>query len=194
MTIDWKNYDPGEFYDELISTPGYARAPARNLTAWLRSLSYEELQARKVDAELAIIDKGVTFTVYSDGENIDRAWPFDIIPRVMPVREWRVIEAGLKQRLQALNLFIDDLYHEQKIIRDGIVPGELITGKANYRREMHGIEPLPLAEDRCLLTAKLPHLHRDPFDRMLVCQAMAEAMAVLTPDPDIARYPVRTIW
>jgi PIN domain nuclease of toxin-antitoxin system len=61
-------------------------------------------------------------------------------------------------------------------------------------REMHGIEPLPLAEAACLLTAKLPPLHRDPFDRMLVCQAMAEAMAVLTPDPDIARYPVRTIW
>ena len=58
MSIDWKNYDPGEFYDELISTPGYVRAPARNLTSWLRSLSHEELQARKVDAELAIIDKG----------------------------------------------------------------------------------------------------------------------------------------
>ena len=102
MTIDWKNYDPGEFYDELISKPGYARAPARNLASWLRSLSYEELQVRKLDAELAIIDKGVTFTVYSDGENIDRAWPFDIIPRIMPIREWRIIEAGLKQRLQAL--------------------------------------------------------------------------------------------
>jgi hypothetical protein len=67
MSIDWKNYQPGEFYDELVSSPGYARAPARNLMAWLRSLSDEELQSRKVDAELAIIDKGVTFTVYSDG-------------------------------------------------------------------------------------------------------------------------------
>ena len=61
-------------------------------------------------------------------------------------------------------------------------------------REMHDIEPLPLAEDVCLLTAKLPLLHRDPFDRMLVCQAMAGAMTILTPDPDIARYPVRTAW
>ena len=90
------------FYDELISTPGYPRAAARPLAAWLRSLSDEDMQSRKVDAELAIIDKGVTFTVYSDGENIDRAWPFDIIPRVLPLREWRNIEAGLKQRLQAL--------------------------------------------------------------------------------------------
>ncbi|MGB5179914.1 MAG: circularly permuted type 2 ATP-grasp protein [Gammaproteobacteria bacterium] len=141
MTIDWKSYDPGEFYDEIISTPGYARAPARNLAAWLRSLSYEELQARKLDAELAIIDKGVTFTVYSDGENIDRAWPFDIIPRIMPIREWRNIEAGLKQRLQALNLFIDDLYHEQKIIADGIIPKSLIAESKGFRKECIGIKP-----------------------------------------------------
>ncbi len=141
MTIDWKSYDPGECYDELISTPGYARAPARNLTAWLRSLSNEDLQARKLDAELAIIDKGVTFTVYSDGENIDRAWPFDIIPRVMPIREWRNIEAGLKQRLQALNLFIDDLYHQQKIIADGIIPESLIAESKGFRKECIGISP-----------------------------------------------------
>ena len=141
MTIDWKSYDPGEFYDELISTPGYARAPARNLTAWLRSQSDEDLQARKLDAELAIIDKGVTFTVYSDGENIDRAWPFDIIPRIMPIREWRNIEAGLKQRLQALNLFIDDLYHEQKIIGDGVIPEALIAESKGFRKECIGIKP-----------------------------------------------------
>ena len=142
MTIDWKHYDPGEFYDELISTPGYARAPARNLTAWLRSLSDKELQQRKLDAELAIIDKGVTFTVYSEGENIDRAWPFDIIPRVMPIKEWRVIEAGLKQRLQALNLFINDLYHEQKIIKDRVVPKILIAKSKGFRKECIGIKPM----------------------------------------------------
>jgi uncharacterized circularly permuted ATP-grasp superfamily protein len=141
MTIDWKKYNPGEFYDEIISTPGYARASARNLTAWLRALSDEDLQARKLDAELAIIDKGVTFTVYDDGENIDRAWPFDIIPRIMPIREWRNIEAGLKQRLQALNLFIDDLYHEQKIITDGIIPEALIAESKGFRRECIGINP-----------------------------------------------------
>ena len=142
MTIDWKHYDPGEFYDELISTPGYARAPARNLTAWLRSLSDKELQQRKLDAELAIIDKGVTFTVYSEGENIDRAWPFDIIPRVMPIKEWRVIEAGLKQRLQALNLFINDLYHEQKIIKDRVIPKILIGKSKGFRKECIGIKPM----------------------------------------------------
>jgi uncharacterized circularly permuted ATP-grasp superfamily protein len=141
MTINWKNYDPGEFYDELISSPGYARAPSRNLASWLRSLSYEELQVRKVDAELAIIDKGVTFTVYSDGENIDRAWPFDIIPRVIPIREWRTIEAGLKQRLKALNLFINDLYHNQQIIQDGVIPKSLIAQSKGFRKECIGITP-----------------------------------------------------
>ena len=141
MAINWKNYAPGECYDELISTPGYARAPARNLTAWLRSLSDEELKVRKVDAELAIIDKGVTFTVYSDGENIDRAWPLDIIPRVISIREWRIIEAGLKQRLQALNQFINDLYHARNIIKDGIIPESLIAQSKGYRKECVGVTP-----------------------------------------------------
>jgi uncharacterized circularly permuted ATP-grasp superfamily protein len=141
MSIDWKKYDPGKCYDELISTPGYARAAARNLTSWLRGLSEEDLQARKVDAELAIIDKGVTFTVYSDGENIDRAWPFDIIPRVIPIREWRRVEAGLKQRLQALNLFINDLYHDRKIIRDKVIPKSLIDKSKGFRKECVGITP-----------------------------------------------------
>ena len=141
MAINWKNYAPGECYDELISTPGYARAPARNLTAWLRSLSDEELKVRKVDAELAIIDKGVTFTVYSDGENIDRAWPLDIIPRVISIREWRIIETGLKQRLQALNQFINDLYHARNIIKDGIIPESLIAQSKGYRKECVGVTP-----------------------------------------------------
>ena len=99
------------------------------------------MQARKVDAELAIIDKGVTFTVYSDGENIDRAWPFDIIPRVMPIREWRRVEDGLKQRLKALNLFIDDLYQDSRIIRDKVIPKSLITNSKGFRKECVGIKP-----------------------------------------------------
>ena len=141
MAIDWKKYDPNGCYDELISTPGYSRASARHLTAWLRKLSDEELQSRKLDAELAIIDKGVTFTVYSDGENIDRAWPFDIIPRVIQLKEWRTIETGLKQRLHALNQFIHDLYHEQKIIKDGVIPEALIAKSKGFRKECVGIEP-----------------------------------------------------
>nr|VFJ51474.1 MAG: Uncharacterized conserved protein, circularly permuted ATPgrasp superfamily [Candidatus Kentron sp. DK] len=141
MTIDWKNYDPDGFYDELIASPGHVRDAAYHPIAWLSTLSEEEVYARKLRAELAIIDKGVTFTVYSDGENIDRAWPFDIIPRVMSLKEWRGIEAGLEQRLRAINLFIHDLYHQQKILKDGIVPRALIEGSKGFRKECMGLDP-----------------------------------------------------
>ena len=139
--IDWKNYDATGFYDELILPSGRARAPGGHLARWLRSLSSDQLQDRKVEAELAIIDKGVTFTVYSDGENIDRAWPFDVIPRVISIKEWRGVEAGLKQRLKALNLFINDLYHGQKVIKDGVVPESLVKASKGFRKECVGIRP-----------------------------------------------------
>ena len=92
-------------------------------------------------AELAIVSMGITFTVYDEGQNIDRAWPFDIIPRVIANREWTRIAQGLEQRLHALNLFINDLYHDRKIIRDGILPAELIDHSANFRKTCVGIEP-----------------------------------------------------
>jgi uncharacterized circularly permuted ATP-grasp superfamily protein len=84
MGIDWKRYNPGEFYDEMISSPGHARKPARALTAYLHSLRTEELAERKHAAELAIKAMGISFTVYCDAGNIDRDWPCDIIPRIIP--------------------------------------------------------------------------------------------------------------
>jgi len=84
---------------------------------------------------------GITFTVYSDGQNIDRAWPFDIIPRVIPGTEWDRISAGLAQRLRALNMFIDDLYNEQRVIADGVFPAELLAASANFRRQCCGVSP-----------------------------------------------------
>ena len=141
MSVDWKRYNPKGNYDELISSPGHPRAAARQLASYLRSLSDEELEEQRLAAELAIVSMGITFTVYTEGQNIDRAWPFDIIPRVISNREWTRIAKGLEQRLQALNLFIDDLYHDQKIIRDGILPGELIKNSANFRKTCIGIRP-----------------------------------------------------
>ncbi len=141
MGIDWKQYNPGGFYDELISSPGYARAPARTLIKYLRSLSDQELQTRIEAAELAIIEMGITFTVYTESGNIDRAWPFDIIPRVIAAKEWRQIEKGLKQRLKALNLFINDIYNEQRILKDGVVPQDIILGSRDYRKQCVGITP-----------------------------------------------------
>jgi uncharacterized circularly permuted ATP-grasp superfamily protein len=139
--IDWKQYSPGDFYDELISSPGYARAPARALIKYLRSLSDQELLARMEAAELAILEMGITFMVYTERGNIDRAWPFDIIPRVISVKEWRRIETGLKQRLRTLNLFINDIYNEQRILKDGIVPEEIILRSRNFREQCVGVSP-----------------------------------------------------
>lgn len=141
MSVDWKAYDPAGNFDELISSPGHARAAARQLTSYLRSLSDEELDERRLAAELAIVSMGITFTVYDEGQNIDRAWPFDIIPRVIANREWTGIAQGLEQRLQALNLFVNDLYHDRKIIKDGVLPAELIGDSANFRKACVGVKP-----------------------------------------------------
>src|ERR1700712_4703837 len=103
-------------WDELLDTEGEARPAAADLVAKLRSMGVSELQQRQDLAELDILTMGITFTVYSDGRGIDRAWPFDVIPRVIEAREWRVVEAGLVQRLKALNAFINDLYNEQRVI------------------------------------------------------------------------------
>jgi len=139
--IDWKQYDPAGFYDELISSPGHARQSARRLAAYLKSLTFGELGERQAAAELAIKAMGITFTVYSDGENIDRDWPFDIIPRVITEKEWQRTEKGLKQRLTALNCFIDDVYNEQKIFKDKAIPFELLEHSSNFRPQCVGMKP-----------------------------------------------------
>ncbi|MGH8655097.1 MAG: circularly permuted type 2 ATP-grasp protein [Gammaproteobacteria bacterium] len=142
MPIGWKNYDPASFYDELISSPGNARRHARSLVKYLASLSEEEFVARKRAADLAIKTMGITFTVYSEGTNVDREWPFDIIPRVIPEKEWKTVHAGLQQRLVALNRFIDDVYNERKILKDGVIPRELILRSKNYRTQCVGMRPV----------------------------------------------------
>ncbi len=141
MRVNWKNYNPGKFYDEIISSPGYARKPARGLASYLRSLTHEELLQKKTAAELAIKTMGISFTVYSDAGNIDREWPFDIIPRVIAEKEWNHTSEGLKQRLRALNCFIHDVYNDQKIFKDKLIPKELILQSSNFRKECMGIKP-----------------------------------------------------
>ncbi|MCY0966866.1 circularly permuted type 2 ATP-grasp protein [Parathalassolituus penaei] len=141
MSIEWKDYAPGEFYDELISSPGCAREPAEQLIEYLQTLSDEDINSRKIAAESTIKEMGVSFTVYTEGGNIDRAWPFDILPRVISKTQWDKTAAGLKQRLKALNMFIDDLYHEQKVLKDGIVPEFVLKQSVNYRKECEGVSP-----------------------------------------------------
>ena len=141
MSVAWNDYQPGEFFDELISSPGNARKPGQKLFNYIKSLSSEDISSRKLAAEKSIREMGISFTVYTDEGNIDRAWPFDIIPRVISKKQWDVTAAGLKQRLQALNMFIDDLYNEQKIIKDGVIPEYVLKQSANYRKECEGMSP-----------------------------------------------------
>ena len=122
MKIASDEYQANHAYDELLDADLQPRPAAKALFEYLDSLTPTDLETRRQSVDAAIMTMGITFTVYSEAGNIDSAWPFDIVPRVMPKSEWTVVEEGLKQRLTALNLFIDDLYNEQKIVKDGVFP------------------------------------------------------------------------
>jgi len=142
LSIDWNTYPCQDLYDELVAAPGQGRNAFAGLLDDLKDLGPDELVARQAAAEVAIKEMGITFTVYSEeGGAIDRAWPFDIIPRIIPKSEWDRVEAGLKQRVQALNLFIDDLYHDQRIIKDGVFPAEVLAKSVNFRPQCVGVNP-----------------------------------------------------
>jgi uncharacterized circularly permuted ATP-grasp superfamily protein len=142
MTIRWRDYKVEGIYDEVMKGAGRPRDHARQLTRYLASLDEDELFSIQAAAELSIKEMGITFTVYIQEEgSIDRSWPLDVIPRVLAADEWRGIEAGLKQRVQALNCFIDDIYHQQKIVNDGVFPREVLAKSVNFRKECVGVDP-----------------------------------------------------
>lgn len=140
MTIDWKKYQSEGFFDELVES-GQPRPVAAELCKYLAGLTDAELLEHRDAAELAILVMGITFTVYSEGSNIDRAWPLDIIPRIIPKREWDRTEQGLMQRLTALNMFINDIYGAQKIVKDNIFPRDILHNSKNFREQCVGITP-----------------------------------------------------
>ena len=127
--------------DELVTDAGEPRPVARALMSLIDSMGIDTLVERQQAAELDILTMGITFTVYADGANIDRAWPFDIIPRVIAGSEWDRVSAGLTQRLAAINRFIDDLYNDQRIVADGVFPAELLEASVNYRPQCRGVHP-----------------------------------------------------
>jgi uncharacterized circularly permuted ATP-grasp superfamily protein len=141
MQIELRNYRENTAYDELIDASGQPRLAAQVLFRHLNGLDTGELETRRKAVEAAIMTMGITFTVYSDAGNIDRAWPFDIIPRTITRAEWARIEAGLKQRLKALNLFINDLYNQQRVVKDGVFPLEVLAGSRNFREQCKGFMP-----------------------------------------------------
>jgi uncharacterized circularly permuted ATP-grasp superfamily protein len=127
--------------DELLTDTGEPRAVAAALMSLIDSIGEDELRDRQKIAELDILTMGITFTIYSEGQNIDRAWPFDIIPRVIAGDEWDRITAGLQQRLWAINRFIDDLYNDQRVIADGVFPADLLEASVNFRPQCRGVRP-----------------------------------------------------
>ncbi len=135
----WEDYASAGCWDEML-VGGRPRDACGGVMRYLRSLGGELLE-RQQAAERAIRTMGITFTVYSDAGDIDRAWPFDVIPRVISTQEWAGITSGLVQRLTAINLFIDDLYGAAKIVKDGVVPAELIHSSANFRKQCAGVQP-----------------------------------------------------
>ncbi|WP_446810161.1 circularly permuted type 2 ATP-grasp protein [Methylomonas sp. 2BW1-5-20] len=137
----WARYSADRAYDEMIAAGGKPREACASLSQYLQSLGMDAIKGRLSAAEAAIMEMGITFTVYSDEGNIDRAWPFDIIPRLIDFQEWQAVEAGLKQRLKALNCFINDVYNRQQIIKDGLVPADLINSSSNFRKECLGMQP-----------------------------------------------------
>ena len=128
-------YIPGEFYCEMLRNPDAVQVRDR-----LSKLSITELRRRATDAEAELYNLGITFTVYSDNAAIDRILPFDVIPRVLAAKEWELIEAGVIQRVAAINQLLHDLYHDQHLLKDGIIPAELLLGNANYRPMMQGVD------------------------------------------------------
>ncbi len=135
------DYETGSFFDEMFGENGQPRAAARPLARNIESLPDGELMIRQQAADQALVQMGITFNVYGESAGVEKTLPFDLVPRIVPAAEWDRIERGLKQRIRALNLFIDDLYHEQKIIRDGVVPGEIIFTSKAFRRQCAGFNP-----------------------------------------------------
>lgn len=135
------NYDAGPFFCELLGTKEVPVPALEALVKRLQSMDLSDISARAKDAERELYMLGITFTVYSERNAIDRILPFDIIPRVITAKDWGIIEAGVKQRVKALNLFIWDVYHDRHIFKDGTLPADLVFENANFRPEMVDFSP-----------------------------------------------------
>ena len=139
--MTFESYDTETFYDEMFLPDGSPRPEARRLVERIEALPDGELVRRHQAAERSLLYTGITFTVYGDDAGTERIFPFDIVPRIVSRETWDPIERGLKQRVEALNLFIDDVYHDRKIVRDGVVPADVIESSQGYRTECIGIDP-----------------------------------------------------
>lgn len=134
----FSGYDNGGFYDEMFAEDGSSRPHYRRLYERLSAMSATEFRARCELADLTLVNQGITFTVYGDAQGVEKPFPVDLVPRIVPADEWAFLERGLEQRVRALNLFLHDVYHDGKILADGRVPRDLIVNAPNYRRAFVG--------------------------------------------------------
>jgi len=142
----FSTYEIDAPYDEMFERTGPARLHCQALFDELRHASNVELAQRQMEADKAFLTQGITFTVYGDNQGTERIFPFDLVPRMITASEWDTLERGLTQRLTAINLFIKDVYHEGRILAEGVVPRDLLYSCKHYRREMRGV-----------------HVHRDIY-------------------------------
>jgi uncharacterized circularly permuted ATP-grasp superfamily protein len=138
----FSSYDPhSTAWDELFAAAGAAHDHCRPLVDYLGKLSHKEFQERRQNADWAFINQGVTFSVYSDRRGTEKIFPFDMIPRLVSAEHWKTLEAGLLQRIAALNQFLYDVYHDRRILKEKVVPEDLVLKSKCYRPEMIGFEP-----------------------------------------------------
>ena len=136
----FSNYEVGDFYDEMFSAPGEARPHYQMLLERFNEMGDGELQRKQDLATGTFLNQGVTFTVYSDNQGTERIMPFDLLPRIIPRDEWEHVERGLVQRIQALNMFLHDIYHDQRIIKEGIIPEDVVKSAKHFRPEFMGFD------------------------------------------------------
>ena len=137
--MNFDNYKTEKFFDEMFQADGTPRPHYRNLLERLTELSTDEFHAKRESVDLSFLRQGITFTVYGQEEGTEKIFPFDLIPRIIPNTEWERVAKGLEQRIIALNLFLKDIYHDQKIIKDGIIPEYFIKTAKHYRPEFRNI-------------------------------------------------------
>lgn len=139
MTFD--SYQTEDFYDELFQPDGKPRAGARQLVDKINTLGIDDIRLRQQAAESTLMNLGITFNVYGDDAGVEKIFPFDLIPRIVDAVAWYHLQTGLYQRIKALNLFLQDIYHDQKILKDGVIPEFVIQTSKAYLPECKGLEP-----------------------------------------------------
>jgi uncharacterized circularly permuted ATP-grasp superfamily protein len=133
-------YESEGFFDEMFEGDGKVRPHYQRILERFSEMDAQTFERKRALAEKAYLNQGITFTIYSGDEGTERIMPFDLVPRIIPSDEWKVLERGLEQRLRALNLFLHDIYHDQRIIREGVIPLEIIRTAKHYRPELIGVD------------------------------------------------------